>query len=43
MFDNNNIEIKGSASTSYGLDSTFVIPAYHLGAHNETRGSASMS
>ena len=43
MFVNDNIEMKGSASTSYGLDITFASPAYHLGAHNEIKGSASRS
>ena len=41
MFVNDNIEMKGSASTSYGLYSTLVSPANHLGAHNEMKGSAS--
>ena len=43
MFVNDNIEVKGSTSISYGLDSAFVRPSYHLGAHNEMKCSASTS
>ena len=41
MFVNDNIEVKGSTSISYGLDSAFVRPSYHLGTHNEMKDSDS--
>ena len=37
MLVNENIEIKGSVSMSYGLDSTFVRPAYQLNYHNDQK------